>query len=128
LGGFALAYRSTLIRSAADQAADRVPLDVLVSAGPNFNTPLELASLQRWQALASGTVLPVRRTDANYTTGGGTVTVPALGIPAARLTPINGWRGRDRSAPPTAPPPPPEPTGPVRAAGPAPPAGPRALS
>ena len=52
LGGFALAYRSTLVRSAADQAADRVPLDVLVSPGPDFNTPLEVAPLQRWQALA----------------------------------------------------------------------------
>ena len=86
LGGFALAYRSTLIRSAADQAADQVPLDALVSPGPDFSTPLELAPLQRWQALASGAVLPVRRTDANYTSGGGTVTFPALGVPAAGLT------------------------------------------
>jgi hypothetical protein len=98
LGGFALAYRSTLVRSAADQAADRVPLDVLVSPGPDFNTPLEVAPLQRWQALASGAVLPVRRTDANYTTGGGTVTVTALGIPAGGLTGIHGWRESDGSA------------------------------
>src|SRR5262245_21811311 len=73
LGGFALAYRSTLIRSAADQAADRVPLDVRVSPGPDFKTPLEAAPLQRWQALASGAVLPIRRTEANYTSGGQTV-------------------------------------------------------
>ena len=53
LGGFALAYRSTLVRSAADQAADRVPLDALVSPGPDFSTPLEVAPLQRWQALAA---------------------------------------------------------------------------
>jgi hypothetical protein len=118
LGGFALAYRSTLIHSAADQAADRVPLDVLVSAGPNFKTPLELAPLQRWHALASSTVLPVRRTDANYTTGGGTVTVPALGIPAADLTRINGWRDSDGSAPLTTLARRLEPTGPVRVAGP----------
>jgi hypothetical protein len=98
LGGFALAYRSTLIRSAADQAADQVPLDALVSPGPDFRTPLEVAPLQRWQALASGTVLPVRRTDANYTTGGGTVTVPALGVPAGGLTAIHGWREGDGSA------------------------------
>jgi hypothetical protein len=98
LGGFALAYRSTLIRSAADQAADQVPLDALVSPGPDFNTPLQVAPLQRWQALASGTVLPVRRTDANYTTGGGTVTIPALGIPAAGLAGIHGWRSSDGSA------------------------------
>ncbi|MGH3203757.1 MAG: hypothetical protein ACRDP5_17140, partial [Streptosporangiaceae bacterium] len=99
LGGFALAYRSTLIRSAADQAADQVPLDALVSPGPDFNTPLQVAPLQRWQALASGAVLPVRRTDANYTTGGATVTVPALGIPAGGLTAIHGWRESDGSAP-----------------------------
>jgi hypothetical protein len=98
LGGFALAYRSTLTRSAADQAADQVPLDVLVSPGPDFRTPLEVAPLQRWQALASGAVLPVRRTDANYTAGGGTVTVPALGIPAGGLTAIHGWRESDGSA------------------------------
>jgi hypothetical protein len=118
LGGFALAYRSTLVRSAADQAADRVPLDVLVSPGPDFNTPLEVAPLQRWQALASGAVLPVRRTDANYTTGGGTVTVPALGIPSDGLTGIHGWRESDGSASLTTLARRLEPTGPVRVAGP----------
>jgi hypothetical protein len=118
LGGFALAYRSTLVRSAADQAADSVPLDVLVSPGPNFSTPLEVAPLQRWQALASGAVLPVRRTDANYTTGGGTVTVPALGIPADGLTGIHGWRESDGSAPLTTLARRLAPTGPVRVPGP----------
>jgi hypothetical protein len=118
LGGFALAYRSTLIRSAADQAADQVPLDALVSPGPDFNTPLELAPLQHWQALASGAVLPVRRTEANYTAGGGTVTVPALGIPAAGLTGIHGWRESDGSAPLAALARRLEPAGPVRVAGP----------
>jgi hypothetical protein len=123
LGGFALAYNSTLIRSAADQAADSVPLDVLVSPGPNFSTPLEVAPLRRWQALASGAVLPVRRTDANYTMGGGTVTVPALGIPADGLAGIHGWRDGDGSAPLATLARRLEPTGPVRVAGPALPAG-----
>jgi hypothetical protein len=128
LGGFALAYRSTLIRSAADQAADRVPLDALVSPGPDFNTPLEVAPLQRWQALASGAVLPVRRTDANYTRGGGTVTVPALGIPADGLIRIHGWRESDGSAPLTALARRLQPTGPVRTAGPVLPADTKWLS
>jgi hypothetical protein len=128
LGGFALAYRSTLIRSAADQAADRVPLDVLVSPGPDFNTPLEVAPLQRWQALASGAVLSVRRTDANYTSGGQTVTIPALGIPADGLTRIHSWRESDGSAPLTVLARRLEPAGPVRVAGPALPADARWLS
>ena len=118
LGGFALAYSSTLIRSAADQAADRVPLDALVSPGADFSTPLELAPLQRWQALAAGAVLPIRRTDANYTSGAGTVTVPALGVPAAGLIQIHGWRESDGSAPLAALARRLEPTGPVRLPGP----------
>src|SRR5271166_2273003 len=128
LGGFALAYRSTLIRSAADQAADRVPLDALVSPGPDFSTPLELAPLQRWQALAAGTVLPIRRTDANYTSGGGTVTVPALGVPADGLIQIHGWRESDGSAPLTTLARRLEPAGPVRLPGPMLPAGTQWLS
>ncbi len=128
LGGFALAYRSTLIRSAADQAADRVPLDALVSPGPDFSTPLELAPLPRWQALAADAVLPIRRTDANYTSGAGTVTVPALGVPAAGLIKIHGWRESDGSAPLTALARRLEPTGPVRSPGPMLPAGARWLS
>ena len=128
LGGFAIAYRSTLIRSAADQAADRVPLDALVSPGPDFKTPLEVAPLQRWQALGSGAVLPVRRTEANYTNGGGTVTVPALGIPAAGLARIHGWRESDGSASLTALARRLEPSAPVRVAGPILPAGTKWLS
>jgi hypothetical protein len=128
LGGFALAYSSTLIGSAADQAADRVPLDALVSPGPDFSTPLELAPLHRWQALAAGAVLPVRRTDANYTTGGGTVTVPAFGIPADELIQIHGWRESDGSAPLTALARRLEPPGPVRVPGPMLPADARWLS
>ena len=128
LGGFALAYRSTLIRSAADQAADRVQLDVRVSPGPDFKTPLEVAALQRWQALASGGVLPIRRTEANYTSGGETVTVPALGIPADGLTHIHGWRESDGSAPLTALARRLKPSDPVRVAGPILPAGTKWLS
>ncbi|HEY7010284.1 MAG TPA: ABC transporter permease, partial [Jatrophihabitantaceae bacterium] len=128
LGGFALGYRSTLIRSAADQAADRVPLDAVVSPGPDFRTPLEVAPLQRWQALASGAVLPIRRTDANYASGGETLTVPALGIPADGLTRIHGWRESDGSAPLPVLARRLEPADPVRVAGPVLPAGTKWLS
>jgi hypothetical protein len=128
LGGFALSYRSTLIRSAADQAANSVPLDVLVGPAPDFTTPLELAPLQRWQALASGTVLPVRRTYAAYTADGMTVPVAALGISATGLAAIHGWRDSDGSAPLATLAQRLGPAGPVRTAGPTLPAGTRWLS
>jgi hypothetical protein len=73
-------------------------------------------------------VLPVLRTDANYTSGGGTVTVPALGVPAAGLASIRGWRESDGSAPLAALAGRIEPAGPVRVAGPVLPAGTRWLS
>jgi hypothetical protein len=99
LGGFALAYRATLLRSAADQAAHQVPLDATAAPGANFRTPLEVASLARWSTIARGGVLPVRRTEATYASGGGTVTVPTLGIPSSGLPLIHGWRASDGSAP-----------------------------
>ncbi len=92
LGGFALAYRATLLRGAADQAASRVPLDALVSTGPDFATPLNLAPLARWRSLARGTALPVRSTTATYASGSGSVTVPALGVPVSGLRLMHGWR------------------------------------
>ncbi len=99
LGGFALAYRATLVRGAADQAADRVPLAAIIAPGAGFATPLELAPATRWRELAGGEVLPVRRTDATYASAGSTVTVPALGVAAAGLTRLHGWRQSDGSAP-----------------------------
>ncbi len=99
LGGFALAYRATLLRGTADQAADRVPLDAIVAPGPDFRTPLELAAGARWQALTHGSVFPVRRTDATFVSGGAAVTVPALGVPGAALDRMRGWRAGDGSAP-----------------------------
>jgi hypothetical protein len=128
LGGFALAYRSTLIRSAADQAADQVPLDAVVSPGPDFRTPLEVTPLQRWRVFTAGPVLPVRRTEANYTSGGGTVTIPALGVPADGLTQIHGWRESDGSAPLAVLARRLEPEGPVRVPGPVLPVGARWLT
>ncbi len=127
LGGFALADRATLLRGAADQAADQVPLDAVVGPAADFTTPLDLAPLARWQALARGTVFEVRRTDANYLSGDSTATVPALGIPAGALAQIHGWRTSDGSAPLGVLARRLRPPGPVRVAGPALPVGARWL-
>ena len=118
LGGFALAYRATLLRGTADQAADRVPLDAIVAPGPDFRSPLELAAGGRWQALAHGSVFPVRRTDATFVSGGASVTVPALGVPVQALGRMRGWRAGDGSAPIAALARRLVPTGPARAPGP----------
>jgi hypothetical protein len=99
LGGFALCYRATLERSASDQAAAAVPLDAIVSPGPSFATPLTLASADRWDALARSVAWPVRRTQATFVSGDASVTVPALGVPAAVLAHVHGWRASDGSAP-----------------------------
>ena len=95
LGGFALCYRATLQRSAADQAAATVPLDATVSPGPSFASPITLAPLSRWDALARGVAWPVRRTQATFINRDASVTVPALGVPTAALTRIHGWRVSD---------------------------------
>jgi hypothetical protein len=99
LGGFALCYRATLERSASDQAAAAVPLDALVSPSASFATPLSLAPLGRWSALAHGRAWPVRRTQATYVSGDASVTVPAVGVPAAALAHVQGWRASDSAVP-----------------------------
>jgi hypothetical protein len=128
LGGFALSYRATLARSASDQAAATVPLDAIVSPGPSFATPLTLASPSRWDALARGVAWPVRRTQATFVSGDASVTVPALGVPAAALARLRGWRSSDGSAPLRTLARRIAPTGPVRAPGAVVPARARAMS
>jgi len=127
LGGFALAYRATLQRGEADAAADRVPLDAVIGPSTAFVTPLALAPARRWRALAHGTVLAVRRTDAGYARGGAAVTVPAIGVPWAGLPSIHGWRAGDGSAPLAQLARRLAPRGPVRAPGPQLPSGARRL-
>lgn len=101
LAGFALAYRATLARGAFDEAAQQVPLDVLVGPSQSFIAPLAVAPLGRWRALAGhgGRVLSVRRTDASLPLHGDNLTLQALGVPAGGLTAIRGWRASDGSAP-----------------------------
>ena len=98
LGGFMLAYRATLLRGAADQAAQQVPLDAIVAPAADFTTPLQLARLSRWRSLVDGHMFEVRRTYASYVDDGVTVTVPALGVPAGAFAQLHGWRASDGSA------------------------------
>jgi hypothetical protein len=99
LAGFALSFRATLIRAAADQAADRVPLAALIAPGQSFTRPTDLEPLSQWRALSQGAVFPVRRTEATYLSGSATVTVPMLGVPSPAVGLVHGWRASDGSAP-----------------------------
>jgi hypothetical protein len=94
-----LAYRATLLRGTADQAAQQVPLDAIVAPAADFTTALELAKLTHWRSLAAGRVFPVRTTYASYADQDVTVTVPALGVPADALSQLHGWRASDGSLP-----------------------------
>ena len=95
IGGFALAYRATLARGGADQAANRVPLDALVSASADFTAPLRVAPLAQWRSVSGGQAYEVRRTDATFAAGDGSATVPAIGLPADALSKLHGWRSGD---------------------------------
>jgi hypothetical protein len=129
LGGFALGYRATLERGAADEAAHQVPLDARIAPSTAFARPLQLAGLARWQVLSDGgRVLPVRRTDASLPLNGNNITLPALGIPPSALLLIRGWRAGDGSAAPATLANRLAPDGPVRTPGPQLPAGAGALT
>ena len=130
LAGFALAYRATLARASADQAAQQVGLDARIGAAADFTTPLAMARPDRWRALAGAgsRVLAVRRTDASLPLSGNTITVPVLGFPASALPVLRGWRAGDVSAPVAALARRLAPAGPVREPGPRLPAGTRGLT
>ena len=100
LAAFAATYAATLRKGERDAAAFRVPLDVTVREGPDFTPPLRLASLTRWRTLAAGgRVLPVVRQSATVPRGAARVALPLLGVPAAGLGALRGWRDGDASAP-----------------------------
>ena len=130
LAGFALGYRATLQRGAADEAAQQVGLDARLGPAASFTPPLEMATASRWRTLAGtgSRVLAVRRTDGSLPLSGNTITEPVLGVPASGLTAIRGWRGGDGSATLAALAQRLAPHGPVRTPGPRLPAGVRRLT
>jgi hypothetical protein len=90
---FAAVYRSTLLRNQADEAAFAVPLDFTLQE--DFGKvvyPLDAAPLERYETLGPGVrAHPVIRLYADASRSGpGGVTV--LGVPAAALPRLKGWR------------------------------------
>ena len=94
LAVFALLYVTTLRNGIDDQAAYGVPADFVVSRVQGGTaTPLGVAGLDRYRALAPGTaVTPVLREQGSASTLGGTNELTLLGVPAADLPRLDGWR------------------------------------
>jgi len=91
---FAETYRSTLARGQADQAAFAVPGDAVVGEDlRQLVAPLEAAPLERWQAATGGgTATPVLRVAGAVPRLGVEGGVTMLGVPAARVATVGGWR------------------------------------
>jgi hypothetical protein len=92
---FASAYRATLDRGAADQAAHAVPFDVTLREGRALLRPTDVAPLAAYRALAPGTGLTqvLRQDAAVRTSGTGTDSVELVGVDASALPLLSHYRG-----------------------------------
>ena len=88
-------YRATLTRGEADQAAYRVPLDVVVREDLRRLVPvLDAAPLDRFARLGGGVeAVPVLRVTGGTGAAEGVTGVTVLGVPAAAVGRLHGWRG-----------------------------------
>lgn len=95
LATFALSYRATLAASSAATAAYDVPLDFTLDAGSALVSPQDVATVDRYRALAPGVgAWPVLRQTAAVAESGTTPATPdVIGVPAAALPLLHGWRG-----------------------------------
>jgi hypothetical protein len=91
---FAEAYRSTLSRGQADQAAYAVPVDAIVREDlRELVRPLDAASLEQFEAAAGGgEASAVLRLNGTVGRLEGPRGVTVVGLPAERLATLDGWR------------------------------------
>jgi hypothetical protein len=97
---FAAAYRATLARGDADQAAFQVPLDYTVSEGSKLVMPLDAASLRSFAATAPGARAygVVRISATTPGTGAAVISPTVLGLPADAIRRLH-WRSDFSSLP-----------------------------
>lgn len=91
---FAETYRSTLARGQADQAAFAVPADAVVREDlRQLVPPLEAARGEDYEAATGGgTAMPVFRVQGAVPRLGLEGGVTVLGLPAAHVAEVGGWR------------------------------------
>jgi hypothetical protein len=89
---FAAAYRATLARGDADQAAFQVPLDYSVTESSKLVLPLDAAPLGAYARAAQGRAYPVVRVSATTPGAGAAVLSPTvLGLPTDAVRRLR-WR------------------------------------
>lgn len=96
---FAVSYRATLQRGALDQAAESVPLDLVIGTGRSLDRALDLATPAEIAA-AGVTAYPVLRTAGSARVDAATgETVQIIGVDPAMLPEMERWSatvgGRD---------------------------------
>jgi hypothetical protein len=93
---FALVYRSTLVEGIDDQVDYAFPVDFVVRedlAPERLVLPLQAAPLTRYRAAAPDVwAQPVIRQHAGVSRIASTSSATLLGLPAAALPPLRGWR------------------------------------
>jgi hypothetical protein len=104
LAVFAATYAATLERGERDQAAFAVPGDFTVREGDSFTSPLDVASPAQYAALAPGAwAAGVVRTSATVPLIGlSQAPLSVLGVPAADLARLAGWRAEYGASDPAA--------------------------
>ena len=87
-------YRATLVQAESDQAAFAVPLDIVVREDLKSLIPvLDAAPLARYGTLAGGRWrYPCVRIRASAGAAEGISGVTVLGLPAAEVAQVHGWR------------------------------------
>ena len=94
LATFALSYRATLDSSSAERAAYAVPLDYTLNEGAALVAPRDAATLKSYRGLAPGVgAWPILRQVADAAgSRGAPLTPTVIGVPAAVLPQLHGWR------------------------------------
>jgi len=93
LATFALGYRTTLQRSAFDQAAFQVPLDFTMREGAALVRPQTITPTAQWSTDPSVIATDVlRRGLAVRTSGTAVDTIEVIGLNPATIGQLRGWR------------------------------------
>jgi hypothetical protein len=93
-GSFALAYRTTLMQGAREQAAFEVPFDASLNVGRDLVRPWQLTKTADWNQVLKGTTATdvLRRGVTLRRSGTGGDGIDLIGLDPVTLTSAHSWR------------------------------------